>query len=235
MYMCANLLEVNLPKELILIGEGAFAECPLLTNIDIPASVGTVGAGAFYDCASNITVTSNSSTTSFTLFTGDEATNWLLPGTGTIRGHIGSTAQTYATNFGINFESLDPIAPTLQSISITTPATKLNYTVGDTLDIAGLVVTGTYSDTSTTPETITIASITGFNSSSPATDQVLTITVGNKTTTYKIQVADQVAPSTYTVTFDSQGGSAVPSLPNVTTGSTISYQWFCQYNKTRWL
>ncbi|MFA6376779.1 MAG: S8 family serine peptidase, partial [Candidatus Paceibacterota bacterium] len=38
---------------------------------------------------------------------------------------------------------------TLSSIAITTPATKLSYTVGDPLDITGLVVTGTYSDAST--------------------------------------------------------------------------------------
>ncbi|MFH1129592.1 MAG: immunoglobulin-like domain-containing protein [Patescibacteria group bacterium] len=81
--------------------------------------------------------------------------------------------------------SLNPA--TLTSIAITTPA-KLTYTVGDTLDISGLVVTGTYSDATTKVETITIGNVTGFNSSAPATDQVLTITVGGKTTTYTINV-----------------------------------------------
>jgi len=77
---------------------------------------------------------------------------------------------------------------TLQSIAITTPATKLVYNVGDPLDLTGLVVTGTYSDASTKVETITEADVTGFNSSIPVTGQILTIKVGGKTTTYTIDV-----------------------------------------------
>ena len=77
---------------------------------------------------------------------------------------------------------------TPQSITITTPAIKLTYTVGDTLDITGLVVTGTSSDGSTTPQAITVANITGFDSTVVAKDQVLTIAVGEKTVTYKVQI-----------------------------------------------
>lgn len=80
------------------------------------------------------------------------------------------------------------VANTLQSIAITTPATKLSYNIGDNLDITGLVVTGTYSDGSTKVEPITTANITGFNSATAVTDQVLTITVGAKTTTYNVQI-----------------------------------------------
>jgi len=88
------------------------------------------------------------------------------------------------------------VAPvTLSSIAITTPATKLSYTVGNVLDITGLVVTGTYSDASTKVETITTANVTGFDSSAPATDQVLTITVGGKTTTYTVNIVAAPAPT----------------------------------------
>ncbi|SPF43275.1 putative Tripeptidyl-peptidase I [Candidatus Desulfosporosinus infrequens] len=80
---------------------------------------------------------------------------------------------------------------TLQSIAITTPATKLNYNIGDSLDITGLVVTGTYSDGSTEVESITAANVTGFNSTIAATNQVLTITESGQTVTYKVQI---VAP-----------------------------------------
>ena len=97
----------------------------------------------------------------------------------------------------------------------------LSYTVGDPLDITGLVVTGTYSDGSTTAESITAANITGFNSATAVVDQVLTITVGAQTTTYKVQIA-AITPVTYTVTFNSQGGSEVTSTSNVTTGSAIT-------------
>jgi len=77
---------------------------------------------------------------------------------------------------------------TLSSITITTPATKLNYTVGDILDIGGLVVTGTYNDESTKVETITTADITGFDNTIPVTGQILTITIGEKIATYTINI-----------------------------------------------
>lgn len=77
---------------------------------------------------------------------------------------------------------------TLSSIAITTPATKLVYAVGDTLDITGLVVTGTYSDGTTKVETITAANVTGFDSSVPVTGQILTITVDGKTATYTVNI-----------------------------------------------
>ncbi|MFA6547393.1 MAG: immunoglobulin-like domain-containing protein [Candidatus Magasanikbacteria bacterium] len=76
----------------------------------------------------------------------------------------------------------------LNSIAITTPATKLSYTVGDVLDISGLVITGTYSDASTKVETITTANVTGFNSSEPSIGQVLTVTVGGRSTTYSVKI-----------------------------------------------
>jgi hypothetical protein len=82
----------------------------------------------------------------------------------------------------------DPkIEPTLYSISITTPATKLNYIAGEILDISGLVVTGTYSDGVTKSEDIT-GKITGFDSSVPMTGQILTITIDGKITTYTVNI-----------------------------------------------
>ncbi len=80
------------------------------------------------------------------------------------------------------------IKAALQSIAITKPATKLSYTVGDSLDISGMEVTGTYSDSTTKVETITKTDISGFNTSAPAASQTLTVTVGGKTTTYTIEI-----------------------------------------------
>jgi len=80
------------------------------------------------------------------------------------------------------------VSVTLQSIAVTTPATKLSYLVGETLDITGLQVTGIYSDATTKIETLTVDNISGFDNSTPVTGQILTITVGGKTTTYLIDV-----------------------------------------------
>ena len=103
----------------------------------------------------------------------------------------------------------------LKSIVITTPASKLSYTVGDLLDITGLVVTGTYSNTSTSTISITSSDVSGFSSASPAIGQVLTITSGGKTTTYTVDVV--AVP----VVVSSSGGSSGGHRQIVTDNSNI--------------
>ncbi len=83
------------------------------------------------------------------------------------------------------------VLPAPDSIAITVPATKLFYSVGDSLDITGLQVTGTYSNTNSTAILpIVEANVTGFNSSEPAYDQELTITIGGKTATYTVSIEE---------------------------------------------
>jgi len=116
-------------------------------------------------------------------------------------------------------------APTLQSIAITTQANKLAYTVGDLLDITGLVVAGTYSDGSTEIETIAPADITGFNSSVEVANQVLTITFNGQTTTYTVNITEPILPKNLLLNefFEdwTVGNSAVPP-DNWEWGGTIS-------------
>ncbi|AFA48624.1 lectin like domain-containing protein [Acetobacterium woodii] len=88
---------------------------------------------------------------------------------------------------------------TLSGIAITHPADKLIYQIGDALDLTGLQVTGSYSDGSTRVETVTAANITGFNSSQANSSQVLTITVGGKTTSYTVQIKNAKDPVDPTV------------------------------------
>jgi predicted extracellular nuclease len=93
-----------------------------------------------------------------------------------------------------NITYSEPPTIILKSISITIPATKLIYTVGDILDITGLEITGTYSDESTKIETIITDNIAGFDSTSPIIGQVLTITLNGQTITYTIDIIDKVIP-----------------------------------------
>ncbi len=90
--------------------------------------------------------------------------------------------------FGIDVTSVS-VAPVLVGIQITNPATKLSYTVGDTLDLTGLVVTGTYNDDTTKVEHINLSNVTGFDKT-VAGSQVLTITVGDQTANFTVNVAD---------------------------------------------
>ncbi|MCX6720925.1 MAG: bacterial Ig-like domain-containing protein [Candidatus Staskawiczbacteria bacterium] len=76
----------------------------------------------------------------------------------------------------------------LQSIAITTPASKTIYTVGDLLDLTGLVVTGTYDNGTTAQVAVTPGNISGFDTSAPIASEMLTINVEGQTVTYTITV-----------------------------------------------
>ena len=98
----------------------------------------------------------------------------------------------------INVNAVIPV--TLSSIVIVNPANKLIYIVGDTLNISGLVVGGTYSDSSTKNETVTLINISGFDSSFAAAQQILTISLNGITTSYSVTInsvpnQDQLAPT----------------------------------------
>ena len=75
---------------------------------------------------------------------------------------------------------------TLSSIAITTQPTTTTYYVGGTLDTTGMVVTATYSDGNSAP--VTGYTTSGFDSSAAATDQVVTVTYGEKTATFKVTI-----------------------------------------------
>lgn len=78
---------------------------------------------------------------------------------------------------------------TLSSIKIETPATKLEYQIGDAIDLTGLVVKAVYSDQ--TEETIAHAdfAVTGFDSTTVG-EKTLTITYQEKTVTFKVDIFD---------------------------------------------
>src|SRR6185312_10319491 len=102
---------------------------------------------------------------------------------------------------------------TLSSIAITTPATKLSYTVGDSLNTAGMVVTGLYSNG--THVIVTPTSVTGFNSATPVIGQVLTVHVGTVTTTYTVNI---VAATPVTSNLGTAGSYVILSGSVITNG-----------------
>lgn len=87
-------------------------------------------------------------------------------------------------------DALDASKPTplLLSIVITTLPTKLAYTVGQLLDITGMVITGAYSGGSSGVIPVTNANVTGFNSSVANPAQTLTVTVDGCTKTFNISI-----------------------------------------------
>jgi hypothetical protein len=124
-----------------------------------------------------------------------------------------------------------PAAATLESIAITNPATKLSYTVGDILDITGLAVTGTYSDNSTKNESISSSSISGFDSTKPAANQVLTVAVGGKTATYTVNVVLQDMPIISLGNINAAPGSTVDVPVSISApGNLAGYGLIIQYD-----
>jgi hypothetical protein len=128
-------------------------------------------------------------------------------------------------------------AAVLVSIAITTPLTKTVYAKGETLDITGMVVTGTYSDNSTKAETITAANVSGYNKDTLG-EQTLTVTVNGKTATFTVTVK---LPMNLAVEFNGAQDETIGISQNtsVVKGTAItiavtqtfdSYQWYLDGN-----
>jgi hypothetical protein len=82
----------------------------------------------------------------------------------------------------------------LQSIAITSQPNKTVYTHGEAFDIDGLVVTGTYADNTTQPETVSLSNISGYNPDAVG-QQTLTVTVNDSTATFAVTVNDLILQS----------------------------------------
>lgn len=105
-------------------------------------------------------------------------------------GHTGYEVHKESIRQGtITQDALEKVnVLSLASIAITTPATKLQYKVGEVLDLTGLVVTGTYSGGIKKVISITKDNVTGFNSAMATESQTLTITVDGVKTSYNIKI-----------------------------------------------
>ena len=75
---CTSLTSIAIPNSVTSIGEGAFQYCESLQYVIIPESVTSIGNDAFNGCSSDLT----------------------------IYGKAGSYAETYADDWGYNFEAI---------------------------------------------------------------------------------------------------------------------------------
>lgn len=122
---CKKLAEVNLPESLVKIDNKAFATCPLLTVVNLPDTVETVGDYAFYDDDGLTRVEFPKGLTSigkWAFYSCDNLAEAVINsgkctvGEGafgqcasglTLWGVKGSAVETYATENGITFETLE--------------------------------------------------------------------------------------------------------------------------------
>jgi len=77
---------------------------------------------------------------------------------------------------------------TVSSITMKTQPTKTTYAEGDPLDVAGAVITATFSDTTTDDINVTADMCSGFDSSTTG-EKTVTVTYGGKTTTFTVTVS----------------------------------------------
>ncbi|MFA6834396.1 MAG: bacterial Ig-like domain-containing protein, partial [Bacteroidaceae bacterium] len=77
----------------------------------------------------------------------------------------------------------------LTGISVTNPPTKTIYGIGDSLNISGMVVAGTYDNGSTSTVPVVVSDISGFDSSTSTIDQILTILYKEKTATFSVSIS----------------------------------------------
>ncbi len=99
---CKNLVKVDFPSTLVSIDYHAFNECDGLTSIVLPESVFILGDGAFNWCDKLVSVTIKNPSTSFNKWGVFKYGNDDL----VIYGLAGSTAEAYASENSIKFETV---------------------------------------------------------------------------------------------------------------------------------
>lgn len=125
--------------------------------------------------------------------------------------------------------------PSVENIEVTAYPDKTEYTVGESIDLSGLEVKATYSDgrVSTIPQRE--LSISGFNSSLPVNDQIVTITFAGASTTINVSIMKTILAAHFEFnqnTNDSSGnGNNGTASGNVqfTNGGAISFDGVDDY------
>ncbi|PEC49138.1 hypothetical protein CON00_12845 [Bacillus sp. AFS096315] len=101
-----------------------------------------------------------------------------------------AAGKTYVAN--INWFQF---SKSLNSIELIKLPTKTSYHIGESLDLTGLEVSGTYIDGTKRVEEIRASDVSGFNSSSSTTIQTLTITVRGKKVTFSVKINPKILQS----------------------------------------
>lgn len=125
------------------------------------------------------------------------------------------------TTFTVTLAKRDEGTSTLSSIEVTHAPTKVNYAIGEELDLTGLEVIGHYSDDTTKPLEITAENVKGFDSSVAIETQTLTIIVGEFTTTLDISIWEKEEPPVEEANLQGIIITALPSKMNYVVGEKL--------------
>lgn len=190
-YGMSNVTEVSLPSTLKTIGQSCFSGCSLITTLLLPEGLETLQDGCFYNCSglTELTLPSSLKEITGTIIDNKNAVLTILSRTvligeysiyvKTIRGYIGSTAETYANSNNIPFEAINNIL----KIEIVNYPSK-TYHVGETISKADLTVQMTLED-GTVQETDLYELSYDFSSTGTKT---VTVFIGDKSDTFNVDV-----------------------------------------------
>lgn len=92
----------------------------------------------------------------------------------------------YRTHFSINV-----IPKKLEQIEIISYPHKLQYIVGQTIELEGLLIEGIYNNGTREQIEISESDITGFNSSAPIEEQTVTVSVEEMTVTFIVKISEK--------------------------------------------
>lgn len=168
-YNCSLITSLTLPEGLEVLQNACFLNCEKLTELTLPESLTTIEASIIGN--SNLVLTVLSRTVQFD--------NYAINTAKTIRGYIGSTAETYAKSNNIPFEIIDKIL----KIEIVNHPSRA-YHVGEAISKADLTVKITFED-GTEQETDLYGLSYDFGSTGTKT---VTITIGDKNATFDVNV-----------------------------------------------
>lgn len=168
-YGCSLITSLTLPEGLEVLQNACFLNCEKLTELTLPESLTTIEASIIGN--SNLVLTVLSRTVQFD--------NYAIDAAKTIRGYIGSTAETYANSKNIPFEAINNIL----KIEIVNYPSK-TYHVGETISKADLTVQMTLED-GTVQETDLYELSYDFSSTGTKT---VTVFIGDKSDTFNVDV-----------------------------------------------
>ncbi|MGN0469147.1 MAG: leucine-rich repeat protein, partial [Acutalibacteraceae bacterium] len=207
---CTSLESITLPESFEEIGAGAFSGCTALKEINVPQSVKLIGNNAFIKCSGLEKITVNNPDCA--------VYSKAIPEETEIHGYKYSPAYDYAASNGNNFVSLGE-AKEIESISISSMPNKTSYKQGASFKQDGLAITVHFSDGTTTEKTNAFT-VSGFDSSNAGTC-TLTVTYGDKTATFDVEIIEYVEPTIYageTINVEIEGGNItyIKFVPTVT-------------------
>lgn len=167
-----ELVKAILPDSLTTIGSRTFNGCGKLPEVIIPQSCVTIGDNAFNSCQ-NAAITVLNKDTAIT------DSQYTFAGVQKIKGHYGSTAQSYADKYNYPFESID----TITKLRITKKPEGILH-IGETLDKTDLEVKITLD---TGEETVVTIYTIAYDFSS-AGEKTVIVSIGDCSDSFTVNV-----------------------------------------------